>query len=108
MRPDCGQRGDRLPRLRARAGWPWTFSTIGSRRACRAPTRPPPVVLWGRHDGMGRSEAVLLAFAVEGAGVDPQDPRGLVAAGGRRQDPADVLGLELLQADRLPDLDRPG
>ena len=45
----------------------------------------------------GASEPVLLPLAVEGARVDPEDPRGLLAARGGGQDPADVLGLEPLR-----------
>src|SRR4051794_19519532 len=46
-----------------------------------------------------RSKAQVLALAKECAGIDAQDTRCLVEAGGAGQDAANVLDLQFLQAD---------
>src|SRR5262249_52929521 len=59
-------------------------------------------------DLVGVSQPQLLAFAVEGAGVDPQDAGRVFAAGAALEHEPDVFGFKLLEADGPADLDRSG
>ena len=54
------------------------------------------------------SESKVLPLAIERAGVDSQDARGVVEGGGLSQNEPDVFGLELIESDGLADLDRGG